>query len=248
MTLTYFKDYQELFAGQVPYYDGSLTSDGKLQDINSGYHGTIIGATRTGTNRFGIANKCMVFDGTDDYVNTGYVLGTVSNRTITIWFKHTEDRVDASRTIIFGKSASDGGFPYFKIYHNTSNEYALTVRQSAALPTEYTVVIPSTNFTLNSWYMITGSMGTRGLEIYLNGALINSNNAVTFVPVITTNPLVIGASMSTNGTTISDYCKAEIGEVLINSTQPTPEVIKSLYNLTKSKYLFPVQSGIRAVE
>ena len=77
--MTWFRDYQQLFANAVAIYDGSLTSEGKLANIvNSSWNGTIISTLTTGyINKFGItkgiygagSGSGYIIPGTSDEIN-----------------------------------------------------------------------------------------------------------------------------------------------------------------------------------
>ncbi|MDD2753899.1 MAG: hypothetical protein PHS80_00090 [Methanothrix sp.] len=80
MTLTTYKDHQELFANCNGYWD--LRNN--TLPITGTVSGTITGSVVT-PDRFGVANRAYLFDGTDDKITMGNT--AVSIKSLLVWVK-----------------------------------------------------------------------------------------------------------------------------------------------------------------
>jgi hypothetical protein len=248
MTLTYYKDYQELFAGAVAYWDGSLTSDGKLQDIIGGYHGTINGATKNVVNRFEMLNSGIYFNSQEsDYIALPNVALTQCPTTCMCWVRHPtilnanpgEINVWPICCFVYGSSDIQIGFRMGD--GSTYNKIAI---RKWLQPNEV-LLEASKQINIDDYYFVAGRYNANHtMDLFINNEKFSSSN---------TQPAYTGNTQSNcfGSTTWPPYYKTNFyfSEFLLyKGTAVSDEIILEFYNISRNKYLYPVQSGNRAVE
>lgn len=239
MTLTkYSGQYEELFSSCVWYSDGSLNSDGTLANlINSSLSGTITGATKTGTDRFGNSNKAIVFTNTTDTINTGSttLIGTGSYTAI-MWAKSTSA---GGQQIITNSNNAAASVAGLMISINPAINAVGVIHSDGS---SYIVNISGTTCTqLNAWvcYAVRFSAGT-SVSIFSNG---NLNYTYSTSTTTHANPYTMrfGKDYSRTDNTFA----GNMGEALLYARVLSDTEIITLYNLTSKKYITPLLSGIR---
>lgn len=248
MTLTKYKDLQELFSGCVAYWDGSLTNDGKLCDLIGGNHGTITGATKTGTDRLNQSNKSLVFDGVDDMVEIGSGISTFNLSTFTfiVWAKR--DNSSGLQEIFSNNYGSWGT-------GNSGNSgYALVIYdggniQFFYITTSYTYSItycPSIN--INEWHMVSFTINasdSNRTSIYVDGALINSQTNALNIRHLSSGRTNIGRVWSFATGAYHYPFDGSLGETLFFNRALSTNEIKIMYDLTSKNYIYPLLPGSR---
>lgn len=152
--------------GLVTHLTMNNVSGTTIIDETGNYNGTITGATQVD----GIVDKCMYYDGSNDYSTHANPL-TTSNATISFFIKQT------------------GSYGFDTVLFNTVDDVAN--RLSLAFPWYTTNIcyfdwgnIASNgrvSFTWDSawnenWVHVAISNGSNGLRVYVNGALIAEND------------------------------------------------------------------------
>lgn len=249
MTLTFYRDYQELFANCSIYYDLSLTSTSLLQDLIGGYHATNSGVVFTGTDRFGKLNKTMVFDGADSMSFT-LPTTTLTSVTLAMWLNISSS--GAANQFIYSYMINSSY--EVKGFRLNMDNFILSFSglNSNWAPASYTLTASQKDV----WVFVVGTFSNTDQinRIYVSNPTSNtiSQSGYTSWGVNIATPSAgtghIGKAPA--GWGIGDrYYTGGMGEVMVwlNRSLSASEVAM-LYNLTKSKYLFPVQSGIRGVE
>lgn len=246
MTLGFYKSYQELFTGCLFCYTGEVNSDGKLADIMGNYHGTIYNATKTGTDKFGVANKAHVFNGTTAYVATGYAPNSLTEFSIVMWLNAT------STSWRMGSRTNDGGTPPFIEFFpgNSEGSYAAHMRVYNGGNRDvliYHSILPLTNVWQMRVYTFKASTATNGFKFYVNGVL--SGYADTSYALSTTTgnyAFYLGATYRGDVGAYNFYT-GSIGETMFFNRTLSAVEVKTLYDLTSKKYLYPLVSP-RGVE
>lgn len=158
---------QNLDAGVSSSYPGSGTTwtDISGQNIN----GTLTnGPTYSSTN-----GGYIIFDGTDDYVDTGYSVNN-TNFTLDFWYKPLTDRT--STEIIAGKATGFTGDSWW-IGIDVPGNFVVKFAENA-FSVEGTTVL-----SFGSWYHITVvKQGATQRSIYINGSLEASSESVACSP------------------------------------------------------------------
>ena len=136
---------------------GSLLAD-KTPYENDG---TIYGATFA-TDRKGQANKCMYFDGVNDYVNCG-TFDKLSESTINVWISGDTTQNTFAGIVFAGDSDNGFGLAIMsgKVLHRISNG-----------ATSNSWSIETFNFP-NDWYMLTITDDGTTRKYYKNGVYIS---------------------------------------------------------------------------
>lgn len=246
MTLTYFKDYQELFQGCTAYWDGSVNTT--LQDVIGGYHGTINGATKNVPDRFGIANKGLYFHSSEaDYVLLPNVALTQCPTTVIYWARHPTVTPENPGTLdvwnvfcfVYGSSDLQSGFRYGD--GSTYNRVAMR-KYNGTTPI---LLEPSVPIYPDFYYYIACRYNANHtMDMFINNEKFSSSDTTVANTALTQSNRIGGQTWPPYKTT--DFYLNEL--VLFKGSALSDEKIRGIYKLTKSKYLYPVQSGVRNVE
>lgn len=260
MTLTYYKDYQELFQNIAIYYDlssrgisGTTVQNMATPGTNNGtLNGT--GWTYTDADRFGIAKQTNN-NWTDEtkYISTPFVIN-YQNGTFALWIKPTSataSKITGNYYIPDASHVSD-----FVIGYSNDNRCSFNIQQSSS--TQNIVAITNT-ISIGTWVLILCSWGTTHKQnIYvfsLTGLIDKAYNNNTYYSASQTKGLPIGLEYwqvynAYGGIEYKDsHFYGNIGEVMIWKDRQLSETeIYQLWNLTRQKYLFPVLPGQRGVE
>lgn len=237
MTLTFYRDYQELFAGCWAYYPNTLV------DIVGGYHATNQGGTLTATDRFGGLNKNYYFSGVIgvNAILPTTVASTVSantNNTILIWGK----KVGGSNSALLSKPCDSTGL-YYDWY--LSNDGIIVTTGTTRNALWYTPVPTNWNlhaFTYNQTILIGYLNGIAFNSVSASGAIPNRNSTTTLYKYPSIGSWANGTESG------AAFSNVSIGEIWFFNRVLSAAEIKMLYDLTKSKYLYPVLPGQRGVE
>jgi len=218
------QNYQGLFDSCVAYWDFK----GDAKDCIGGYNGTVSGATLT-TDNLNIANSAYSFNGTSDYISFSGQATTGNNASISVWIKYTAGNDSNYRKVfVIGAQSSGNEIQFYK--ENTSGQLSFSVWGSG--PT-------NAKATLNDgiWHHIVGvASGGTSLSLYVDGVLIGTD-AIAFT--IASGGMAIGRDWNT----AANYWSGQIGKVNVWNRAITSTEIKELYDLTKSKYIYPYIKG-----
>lgn len=248
MTLTKYKDYQELFNGITAYWDGSLTSDGKLQDLISGYHGTFHGATKNVVNRFGINNTGIYFNSDEsDYIDLPSISLTQCPTTIICWVRHptiiTSNPGTTEAWVIFcfvyGSSDLQCGFRIGDA--STYNKVAMRKFNG----TSGILLEPNIPINTSDYYFIACRYNAdHTMDLFINDVKTHSSNTdVANAALTQTNAL--------GSWTWAPYMKTNFyldNLSLFKGVALSDDIIKMIYHVSKNQYLYPLIDGERGVE
>ncbi len=246
MTLTYYSSYQELFARCVGYWDGSLNESNQYQNLIGSYHGTLTGTTRNQTDRFGITNRGYTATSGSQYITISKSAEPIGAKTILMWIKYPLIYPTAYCYLYDTCSSS---------WNNIGNYIRVSTTSINIVGTKGTS--GQNNYVLGgsflgdprgSHYFIgfawDGTINANAVKSYINGNVVASTTAISVESAARTYDIkLLGINNSSEY-----YFTGGLFEIMIFNYQLSEPEIKALYNLTKSKYLYPVQSGVRGVE
>jgi hypothetical protein len=237
MTLTKYSDFQEIFKDCIAYYPGQLNSDGKLADVVGGYHGTIISATRIGTDRFEMANKTMVFDGSGSITIGDISALKTSAFTIAVWFNLNQFGYSYQSLLSCQTYGNHNDYAFFYGDYDKISKLVFTTQTTS---TGYSISESITRISLNNWYMGTCTFTNNGLcYLYINNNEISSNTmSITY----SSSNVSIGKLVSS-----PSGFHGNIGEVFYFDRQLTAAQVQTLYSLTKPRYVPLLLSGNRGI-
>ena len=152
----------------------------------NGNNGTVNGATLT-TDRFGNTNKAYNFDGVDDFINinNSNSLNPTSQITISAWV-NTSAYNSSNASMVVNKGWDQGPGHYDLLVFSSNNKSRFVIGNNIFVESSSTVNI-------NQWTLITASIDSLTMKIYVNGILENTvtqNNNNSFGT--NTDPLYIG--------------------------------------------------------
>jgi len=189
--------------------------------------------TVNGNVTYNSANKAFVFPGT----TSSYMRATLVNGngnyplTLSVWFMMT-DYSGSWRNIItvgtngVGEQASIAYDPdQVQLYFGTYSA---------------DIYVPHTP-ELGKWYHVAatftgGSTTSSTMNVYLNGVNIGGAPNGTQTPSFTNNQFVIGGAMNSNGTTVNNPFKGQIGNTRFYRRAYSPDEIYQLYAYQKEDF------------
>lgn len=242
MTLTYYKDYQKLFAGCVAYYDGSTSGTTLNNIINTAQNGTLG------------ANASIVSDRFDKLRSMKTTPSSITDSTAIITcYPQTGDLYAMCGWFYFvtGSSTTE---PVQSICYNNTTQKLFSIGDFtgsfdpllAIIDNKNGRIIYTTNTVPSGWNHVAIRWNGTRYEFYANGILIPAFEWSATISIITlASDHKIGfwtkaAPIHYYGTTVSDY--------MVFTSSISPEQIKTIYNLTRTKYIYPVMPGVRGVE
>jgi Ca2+-binding RTX toxin-like protein len=210
----------------VAYWRMNELDDGTLVDAAGSHNGTYKSGAESDDGRHGIGSGVGDFDGSNDYVKVPHSSDMqLSNGSITLWF-NTDDEDD--RQGLFSKDASgydDGG--HLTSYVDDGHVY---VRLQSGNQSYW---VDGGNIEDNTWHQMTFSWGENGMQLYVDGQLVDTNSYTGGIQN-NTEPLVIGAiawdSDHGEADDRENYFDGQIDEVALIGHQLTAAEISNLYN------------------
>ena len=199
--------------GLVAWYP--LDGNGTDMSANSN-HGTINGASPT-TDRHGLSNRALIFDGSDDYVEAAYSSAiSNSNFSYSIWAKPTQNTSLHGSPITFRENGKG-----FNLYKNPNNTWSYWIGNGGW------VAIGNQSITL-SWTALAFTYDGTSFKAYQNGSLVASTTGSFLLNQ--SRPLRIGAG-ATESNSPNYYFNGSVDEVRIYNRSLSATEISSLYTI-----------------
>ncbi|MBN2133314.1 MAG: LamG domain-containing protein, partial [Sedimentisphaerales bacterium] len=155
-----------------------------------GHHGTLGGDAQWADGYFGSA---MYFDGSGDYVDFGTPqdLYLPQNYTYTVWFQVGQNISGNSGTqyLLCVGSRSD---LIFGVEDNVGVNGDLMLHYYDTAPGFHAVGVGKTTWSADEWHMVAGTRDENGHNIYLDGALVNSDTNTNEDNYATTRIISLG--------------------------------------------------------
>jgi len=229
---------------EVSFFDSELSAANVTTIYNSGTPNDISGLSPVGWWRMGegdtypmlnngqaYSNRSVEFDGVDDYVDLGdsndFSFGdgsTDSAFSVSAWVYPTT----LGNFIIAAKSAS--GINEWNFYSYADNQFGIVLYDDSA--GSYIGRKSATTQPINNWYHIvatySGNGGSDGINIYVNGSIINLSNVQSGSYTAmenTTAPLKLGTFAS-----LAWWATGNIDEVAIFDSELTSGNVTTIYN------------------
>ena len=210
----------------IAYWQFNETSGTTLVDTSGNHDGTYLRGAESETDKHGIGAGAGDFDGKNDRIEIPHPADMeLSSGSITVWFN--SDDVDDKQSLFSKDSSSfdNGG-------HLTAfvDDGMVKIRLQSGDDSYW---VDGGSLTDNSWSQITFNWGPGGMELYVDGQLVDTN---TYTGGIENNtePLVIGANSwsSDDGEAnhLKDYFDGQIDEFSIMSEPLSATEVSSLYN------------------
>ena len=209
----------------MPMQEGSGTAI--LDGSGNQNHGTGSGITWATGQEYGFqhplvrSNNPMVFDGSNDYVDTGAspraLVGSSSAFTVSAWINAQDDDND----YIVGAMESGAERFYFRVFDVSGTGYIRWgYGSSASSDTDAPI-------SLNQWHHVVWTYDNTNAKVYVDGSLKNTTS-LSGQAITNTDNLYIGA-LNNNGSSVN-YWKGFINDVAIWDSALTANEITALYN------------------
>ncbi|HEU0023995.1 MAG TPA: DUF4082 domain-containing protein [Thermoleophilaceae bacterium] len=173
--------------GLIAAYGFEETSGSTVTDLARDHNGTISGAGRTSSGRFG---RALTFDGNNDWVTVPHdsELNLSSGLTVEAWVRPGSLGSRTWRTVVTKERSSSLSWGLFA--NNNVARPAARLFAGSDLWTSGTAQLP-----LSTWSHLTMTWNNATLRLYLNGNQVSSRSATS--PLSTgTSPLRIGGRQS----------------------------------------------------
>jgi len=203
-------------------YPGSGTTVNDLSP--NAYTGTLVNGPIFSSSNGGL----LIFDGSNDYINTNNSLASESF-TLNTWFKTSN--VSIPRMLI--SKEVNGGVPWnYRMYLDTSTGYL--IGDIAQIGHSVSIGY-SQNLANDSWYCTTFSRDatTNKLKLYINGILVNKMADGLTGSIINSQNVWIGSSALVGG---SYPFSGSIGSVFIYNRALTNNEVFSNFMATKTRF------------
>lgn len=253
MTLGFYRDYQELFRGCIAYLD--LSSRGISGTTIYNPFGTI-NATKnassalTTTDRFGFPNNALKFNGTaDGGIDTG--IYTPSAFTVVVWVYPNAVSSSSNRKVCGDNNNNNmhrRGWdfciePINSTTPNTGIVYGDGASTQQIIRNSSTFLPVSGIWTMYTVLFSGNAIGSRVI-VYKNLDTVINTTTVAKTRTINHNNLRIGSQGDSYGSRQSVHA---FGEVMVFDRVLSAVEVKTLYDLTSKKYLYPVIAGYRGL-
>lgn len=172
--MTWYRDYQGLMNGCIVFYDGTLTSDGKMANLVDTFKNGVITNRTYVANHFGIA-KSMVWGPSGEIayasrkgISTGIAINTVP-WTIIFKYKPTTT-VGGYIGGSYAGTASICAYASGGVWLRNSSNVAVSVSPTLSVPNDgnYHTSIISHSGSVMSAYMDGANKGTTTTSVYMN--------------------------------------------------------------------------------
>ena len=207
----------DLTKGLLAFYGFNGNTD---DESGNGRHGILEGAT-LGTNRFGMGGGCYSFDGIDDriVVNGPWFSGN-ADRTISIWFKTTQDQ---GNLFTFG----DGNQSNSRFSILLPSQGGAETIQFIAEDNDYEI---STGDFRGQWAHVVITLESAWLRVYLDGGLVAECSKS--LATDGTLPLVIGANSLTRN---DEFFPGLLDDLRVYDRALSPAEVAQLHYLEQSE-------------
>jgi hypothetical protein len=201
--------------GLVAAYGFNEPSGNALDSSGNSNTGTVSGATRSASGRYGGA---LSFDGTNDRVNVtdSASLDLTTGMTLEAWVRPTA--LSIWRTVILKEQP---GSLVYALYANTDiNRPSI----EASMPGAYNIQTGTSQLPLNTWTHLAATYDGATLRLYVNGVQVGSRG-------VTGNVLVSTGALRIGGNAVwGEYFSGLIDEVRIYNRALTQTEIQNDMN------------------
>lgn len=213
------------------------TTSDAIVDIVGGNHGTAVNnVDKTDNGRF---CQGLTFDGQQSYVKVPHANNMeLSNGALSMWFK-VDDLSHASfprndGNALFSKDNQgfgNGGHLTMRVLANG----ALRIRHQSASSDKF-IETSGNLISAGNWHHLTYSFGTQGIQLFVDGNLVASDNS--FTTGINNNQefIVFGASARTNinnqvqTENLYDFLQGDLDQIKLYRNQPNQSDVSDWYN------------------
>ncbi len=176
--------------------------------------------------------SCLMFDGVNDYVNTGYTttLGTNDDFSIGLWVK---TGTKSSSQVLAGFGSTTSNWNRIQLDLDINGNLRFYVRDDSGNANSYREV--SLDLTDSSWHYVVGTWdgSSDTATLYIDGNLKGLDSTNSLGSITISHALVVGA-LNNNGAT-NEYFTGFIDEVMIFNRALTAEEVKALYEMSFKK-------------
>jgi len=220
------------YSGTAPMLHVEYTTGGDfhLDSTSNANHGTPNGNTLTASGRIDGAQD---FDGVDDYIEVphsdNYLL---DDGTVSFWFKASDVTTQQGLWSKDSSGLDTGG--HLSFFIQTDSTIRVRFQSTTASNNAYSNAISA-----NTWYLLSYTFGSGGMNLYLNDGTPATNGytgglGTTSGGAGNYEPIAIGGSTMTSGdftvTPVTDLFTGSIDEVRISNVARSADWITTEYN------------------
>ena len=185
-----------------------------------------------------IVNEYSInFNGTDEYVNTGYIVPATSTLTISAWFKN-DGTASAANQFIISDWSTAGSYPPVRgllgFYNKTF--YAVMGDGTNYYYARSADTYDASAFFDDAWHHAVITIDTETQKFYLDGTLVHTHDTTDAATRTGGTSAVLGTAgteievIGRAGSYAGDYWKGEIDEVAIWDVVLDADAVTAVYN------------------
>ena len=187
----------------------------------NGNNANVFGAALT-ADRFGNTNSAYVFDGTN-YIEAADLYS--QSFTINIWVKTTNDGIYFCKH--YDASLSNSSYMMYSHVSASCQPRTYYTNQTSSV----TDVLATSTVCDNTWHMITATLDSNDLKIYVDGVF--ENQSIGGIAQLTSFPTLIGARYNNGGTVVPDFIGA-IDDIKYFNCALSSQQVDSMWNIESS--------------
>lgn len=205
---------------------GYYKFEGDASDNRGINNGTLQGTPTAAADRFNIATKAYTFNGSSQYVSTVNAYVNPSTYSTSVWFRTTTTTGGALMGFSSLQTGAGGTRDRVLYMTATGNIYA-----GAAPGSVKKTVNSALAYNDGNWHMATSTVGSGGLKLYIDGALVVTDATVTTAEVNTGYWRIGYADVSSwpNEPT-SGFFQGTLDDAIIYHRELTAAEVLVLYN------------------
>jgi len=200
------------------------TFTGNANDVSgNGNTGTAQGGATLTNDRFGVTSAAYNLDGSTGFISTANSITAPSVFTINMWFNTT---TAGGALIGFNNSQTGTGSTYDRsLYLNSSGDIVFGIYNNTL---GFETIQSTTAYNDGNWHMVTASVASDGMNLYVDGTLV-ANNVNYTAPQTNTGWWRFG-EQTVNGwpNSVSNYFTGQIDDIDIYSRELTANEVYSL--------------------
>jgi hypothetical protein len=201
--------------------------NGNANDASANNNGTFQNAPTATADRFGNAASAYSFNGSSQYVSTNNSYFDPNSYSMSVWFKTTT--TSGGLLIGFGSSQTGLSLSYDRnLYMNNAGQIYFGSNPTGS---NATTINSALSYNDNNWHLATATLSGAGMILYIDGAQVANNAAITSSQDFTGYWRVGYDNVQWwPSAPTSNYFNGTLDDALVYHSALTPTEVAKLYN------------------
>jgi hypothetical protein len=206
---------------------------GNANDVSGNNNNGVVSGASLTADRFGNPNRAYTFNGSTDKISVDDDSSlNLQNISVSLWYQ-TNDEAKVPQALLYKSNWNDASNEEyaFEINYGATGVIVAGIKQNSSCQPGANWQKTFASLSNTQWnHFVYTYDGTRA-NIYLNGALVASNNSITGpMDICPGGTLTIGAGWSGgNGIGVPDYFSGNLDDILIFKRALSETEVKQLY-------------------